>query len=94
MYKTHLFICTASPEKPGKCGHKNSEALRRELKEVCKHEFGKDVRINASGCLGHCERGINAVIYPSGKWFHELTDKDGAQLLEAVRADMAGKKES
>lgn len=91
MYKTHLFICTNSPDKPGKCGNKNSEALRREVKEACK-QFGKDVRINASGCLGPCERGINAVLYPDVKWFYELTDKDAGLLVDAVRKDIESKK--
>jgi predicted metal-binding protein len=92
MYKTHLFICTNSPDKPGKCGHKNSEALKKELKEACKNEFGKAVRVSSSGCLGYCERGINAVIYPSEKWFFELTDQDGGLLLDAVRKDVESKK--
>lgn len=91
MYKTHLFICTNSPDKPGKCGHKNSEALRREVKDACK-QFGKDVRVNSSGCLGPCERGINAVIYPEGKWLQDLTDKDADVIVEAIRQSLESKK--
>lgn len=85
-FKTHLFVCTNSPDKPGKCGHKNAEDLRRRLKERCKGPFGKEVRVNAAGCLGHCENGIAAVIYPEAKWFLNLenstTDED--RLFEAV----------
>ncbi len=82
MYKTHVFVCTNGSDKPGKCGNKNSEALRQELKQKCKGL--PDVRINSSGCLGFCEKGIAAVIYPQAKWFFELTDADCEKLLQAV----------
>lgn len=86
-YKTHLFICTNAPDNPNKCGSKGSESLRKSLKEKCGAAFGKEVRINASGCLGPCERGINAVMYPQGEWFHELkaTPEDEQKLFEAVK---------
>lgn len=83
--KSHLFICTNSPQIEGRCGHKNAEALRRELKERCKNApWGRDIRINSSGCLGHCEKGIAAVMYPQTEWFFDLTDKDGDKLFEAI----------
>lgn len=92
-YDTHLFICTNSPDKPGKCGSKGSEELRRNLKERCRSEFGKQVRINASGCLGHCEHGIAAVLYkdkaPLGheksEWFLELNKDEGEILYQAIK---------
>lgn len=80
-----MFICTNSPEKQGKCGIKNSEEMRRRLKEICKNEFGKDVRVNSSGCLGYCEKGIAAVIYPAGKWHFDLTATDEQKLLTDIR---------
>lgn len=79
-FKAHLFICTNSPDRPGKCGHKGSEELRQALKTEFKGRA--DVRINASGCLGFCERGIAAVMYPQATWWTELT-KDSQGLLSA-----------
>lgn len=86
-FKAHLFICTNKPDKEGKCGSKGSEKLRDELKARCKEAFGKtgEYRVNSSGCLGHCERGITAVIYPQGKWFFELTTDDGDLLFEEFK---------
>lgn len=84
-YKTHLFICTNSPDKPGKCGSKDAEKLRKEVKDICKNEFGKSVRVNSAGCLGYCERGIAAVIYPQGEWLFELDKKDSATVVEKIR---------
>ena len=84
--KAHLFVCTNKPDKEGKCGSKGSEELRSLLKQRCKETFGKtsDLRINSSGCLGFCERGIPAVLYPEGKWFYELSKDDGDVLFNEV----------
>ena len=83
--KLHLFICTNKPDSKGKCGSKNSERLRHEVKELCRDKFGKEIRVNSAGCLGLCELGINAVLYPEGRWFHNLTDQDGKSLFKAVK---------
>lgn len=87
-YKTHLFVCTNSPDNPKKCGSKGAEDLRRRLKETCGAKYGKTVRINASGCLGYCERGIAAVIYPEGQWLLDLNNDDDQKIQEAVDASM------
>lgn len=84
-YRTHLFVCTNSPDKESKCGGKGSEHLRKELKDLCKKEFGKEVRVNSSGCLGHCEHGICAVIYPAGEWLLDLKKKDTDFVMEKIR---------
>lgn len=59
--------------------------MRKRLKEICKNEFGKEVRVNSSGCLGYCEKGIAAVIYPAGKWHFDLTANDDEILLKEIR---------
>ena len=83
-FKTHLFICTNSPDRSSKCGGKGAEKLRKEVKEACKEKYGKSIRINSSGCLGYCEHGIAAVMYPRGEWFLELEKDDSKTLIKAV----------
>lgn len=88
-YKAHLFICTNSPDRIGKCGSKNSEQLRQELKDRCKKEIGGDqIRINSAGCLGQCERGIAAVLYPSGQWFLDKTSTDGDEIFQVLKTSL------
>lgn len=83
--KAHLFVCTNTKKNGECCGPKGAAEMRDRLKKIC-HDKGiaGDVRINASGCLGHCEAGITAVLYPQGKWFTNLSNKDDAKLLAAV----------
>lgn len=84
-FKTHVFVCTNAPGKEGKCGSKNSDNLRAKAKELCHEKYGKgSVRVNSSGCLGFCEKGITAVIYPEGKWHFNLTENSESQLMEAI----------
>lgn len=88
-YKAHLFVCTNAPDRPGKCGSKGAEEIRKNMKEACRTEFGKSVRVSSSGCMGYCERGIVAVVYPQNEWMFDLTQSDSAKVLETVRAVVA-----
>jgi hypothetical protein len=59
--------------------------LRAELKRFAKEQgWGARVRVNASGCLGRCEEGIAAVLYPQSEWFTELTPESGLPRLKAA----------
>ncbi|MEW6056294.1 MAG: (2Fe-2S) ferredoxin domain-containing protein [Bdellovibrionota bacterium] len=85
----HLFICTNKKEKGECCALKGSEALRDELKKRSKDPsrgWAGKVRVNASGCLGHCKEGITAVLYPEGKWFTHLTVDSADELERSVVA--------
>ena len=42
------------------------------------------VRINNSGCLGHCEEGITAVLYPQGKWLTHLSENSLQDLEKLI----------
>lgn len=92
-YKAHLFICTHTRGKDASCGGQGSAELRDAVKKSCK-ELGK-TRVNTSGCLGHCERGIVAVLYSSDatqgpQWFLNLKSNDSEVLCEAMKKTVAG----
>lgn|GEM_PF-766762 len=87
----HLFVCTNTKDVGESCGKKDSALLRDNLKEWAAKahpEWRGRVRVNASGCLGHCKRGIAAVMYPQGHWFTELKKDDDAVLREALESSM------
>lgn len=94
-FKAHLFICTNDRGPDGKrasCAQRGSKELRDQVKAACKAKgFAKgDVRINNTGCLDQCERGIAAVMYPSGKWFLDLQSTDVEKLVDAVEKETNG----
>lgn len=83
--QAHLFICTNERENGECCAQKGSVELRDRLKKIAKERgWSKKARVNASGCLGHCEEGITAVIYPQGRWFTQLTTNDCETLEKAL----------
>lgn len=84
--KTHLFVCTNAPDKPGKCGSKGGADLRMALKDLAaKEPWAKECRVNAAGCLGQCESGIAAVIYPQGDWTLNLKSTDTDVMLKKLK---------
>jgi (2Fe-2S) ferredoxin len=87
--EAHLFVCTNHREGGKKsCAGSGSVELRNELKQLCQSEskgWHGRVRVNTAGCLGRCEEGIVAVLYPKGEWLTELTTQS-APVLEAALA--------
>ena len=51
-------------------------ALMKALKFAAKQEGISGIRVQKSGCLGQCERGISCVVYPErGVWYKRLEKK-------------------
>lgn len=86
MYEKHLFICVNGEGDPSRCGGKGGLELHKKVKVAC--QLPK-TRINRSGCLGYCERGIAAVLYPQGRWFLELSQNDAETLKEALNSPLS-----
>jgi (2Fe-2S) ferredoxin len=85
--KAHVFICTNERQNKASCAQKGSISLREELKKECLNLFGKEVRINESGCLGQCEKGIACVIYPDSKWLFFLKNDEESKekILKIIK---------
>tara|TARA_B100001248_G_scaffold262696_1_gene261031 strand:- start:3262 stop:3615 length:354 start_codon:yes stop_codon:yes gene_type:complete len=89
-YQQHLFICT-NEGKEICCSAKGSAQMAKNLKLRCRQAFGQEVRINRSGCLGSCKNGIVAVLYPEGKYFENLSERDEDMLFAEVAKRMGDK---
>lgn len=86
-YTTHLFICESctyqTPE--GETSPALAAQFRRKVKELCAKESSKDqLRVNGSQCLGACQSGLNAVLYPEGIWWRELRAGDEEKLAQDI----------
>ena len=61
--KAHLFICTRC--QTDELDRDDVAAWRKELKNHCVDKYTKKVvKVSASGCLGYCDNGVNAVFIP------------------------------
>ena len=87
--EAHLFVCTNAREGDREsCAKSGSIELRNKLKSLCQDPgrgWHGRVRINTAGCLGRCEKGIVAVLYPEGQWFENLGPNDEAVLEKALK---------
>lgn len=85
-YKKHVFVCQHTRDgQTGKkaCGNSGSALFRQKLKkEVATAGLNKEIRINASGCLGQCNQGPAMVIYPQGTWYGDVQLTDLDEILE------------
>ena len=90
MYKAHLFICVNGQEnEEGKCASKGAADLHKKVKELCKNSpFNPDVRVNRSGCLGYCARGIATVLYPQNTWKLQMTKDSEQELFAAIKSSL------
>ena len=82
-----MFICAheRSPDKDRECcAAKDSLALMKAIKTAAKVEGIPRIRVQKSGCLSQCERGISCVVYPEAVWY-TLT---GPENVEAMLAHL------
>lgn len=84
-YRMHMFMCINHRTNARSCAGSNSVALHEYLKKKAR-EVGLDpirmLRVNKSGCMGRCEFGPTAVIYPQGVWYHYETRADLDEILQ------------
>lgn len=84
-YEKHVFVCTN--ERPdghprGCCAGKDSAAIRDRLKGLVKERgLGKQIRVNAAGCLDQCEHGVTIVVYPEAVWYGFVTSADVEEIV-------------
>ena len=83
--KIHIFCCvnqrpSDNPKKS--CGNQNSLALVDELKQTLKENGLFNVKVTKCLCLGKCNEGPAAIIYPEGKFIHYSNNKDIKQIVE------------
>ncbi|MCB0377720.1 MAG: (2Fe-2S) ferredoxin domain-containing protein [Bdellovibrionales bacterium] len=75
--KAHFFICCRNKENKPNCAEKGAEAMFEELKKWAKEQGLKDqIQITKSACLGHCEEGITACLYPQNMWWKSIRPED------------------
>ena len=88
-FERHMFVCTH--ERPSDasrecCAAKDSMALMKAIKSAAKAEKIPNIRVQKSGCLSQCERGISCVVYPEGVWYTLTNQENVTELLEHLRS--------
>ena len=84
-FERHVFVCVnqRDPSNAKGCCHSlGAKQVQSRLKKLA-HGAGLRgrVRINAAGCLDHCELGISIVVYPEAVWYGHVTLGDVDELF-------------
>ena len=87
--KAHLLVCCRQRDGKPCCSSKGAEELVTNLKSWVKNNGLKDeIKVTKSSCLGHCENGITATLYPHNKWWVDIDksheDELKSQLLKTI----------
>lgn len=87
-FERHAFICgharVEGATRPS-CEPKGSIDLMRSLKMNIREAGIKNVRVQKSGCLDHCEYGPTCVVYPEGIWYGLVDDSHIQALLKHLK---------
>lgn len=86
MYEKHIFVCTNQRTLPKSgCGDIQGHEFRMALKQALKDRgMIENIRVNQSGCLGFCTKGIVMVIYPEGIWYQNLRIEDLPAIVDSI----------
>ena len=80
-----LFVCHAQrpPVVGESCGSKGAAEFLQKLREILQAKMlWGPVMATASGCLGTCDQGPWAVVYPDNVWYRGLTPEDAQEIVE------------
>ena len=83
FFKHHMFIClNQRPNGEMSC---DSTGGAKDLFDYAKDKTkGLDgVRVNKAGCLGRCDKGPVAVVYPEAVWYTIMDTEDMDEVIES-----------
>lgn len=99
-YDLHVLVCTntrANGEKKS-CGPQGADSIRAELKEWLKQELANSsiqestnmkptlkCRVNGSGCLDFCSKGVVIAIYPFGEFILNADMSNIEEIKSTIR---------
>ena len=85
-FEKHVFVCLnerAGGDARGSCAAKGAAAVLDALKGGAHAKGLKNLRVQRSGCLDLCEKGVAVVVYPEATWYGGVKPSDCAEILES-----------
>ena len=85
-FEYHMFFCTNQRSDGSRCCEDAGASVVRDYAKQRVKELGLNkaggVRINNAGCLGLCEKGPVAVVYPEGIWYSYSDRSDIDEIID------------
>lgn len=85
FYSRHIFFCNNQrPDGKTSCAQFGAKSLYRYAKDKCRDANllgeGK-IGVSESRCLGRCENGPVAVVYPDNIWYQYIDEEDIDEII-------------
>jgi (2Fe-2S) ferredoxin len=83
----HLFVCGSfrcGGESKGECANKDSLEIAQFLQEEVMDRELAGVEVAMTGCLNMCVKGPIVIDYPSGHYYHGVTEEVAEAILDAI----------
>ena len=81
-YQKHVVICAGDHCSLPDISLPLYEGLKERLKELGLHQGPQRIHRSKSSCLGVCEGGPVAVVYPEGVWYHHLDSEKLERIIQ------------
>lgn len=85
-FQYHVFVCENQrplEDPKGCCASKGGSEVLARLRELVKGAgLNSKIRINSSGCMANCARGVTVVVYPDDVWYSAVRTEDADEILE------------
>jgi (2Fe-2S) ferredoxin len=85
-FQRHVFVCINERDPAdarGCCSAKGALEVAAALKaKAYERGLKRVVRVNKSGCLDQCARGVTVVVYPEAVWYGGVTLADVDEIVE------------
>ena len=83
-FKRQIFVCVNNREKErASCGDQNGEEVFKELRQIAKdRKLHPNIRVSQAKCLGHCQNGVNIMVYPENTWHSGVTLENVSELAD------------
>ncbi|MEN6404252.1 MAG: NADH-quinone oxidoreductase subunit NuoF, partial [Armatimonadia bacterium] len=76
-YRSHVLVCAGAG-----CVSSASQAVADALEQALdENDLANEVRVVRTGCMGSCDLGPVAVVYPEGVFYQKLTADDACTIV-------------
>lgn len=87
FYERHMLICVNEREEGQMCCNAHGAAkmldVAKDRVKALQIDGPGKVRVNKSGCLGRCDKGPVAVVYPEGVWYSYVDEEDIHEIVDS-----------
>jgi len=83
-FKRQIFVCTNDRAgERASCQDQQGKEVFTQLRQIAKErKLHPKIRVAQAKCLGHCQMGVNVMVYPENIWHSGVALQDVQKLAD------------